>query len=80
MVESMKENMLMTRKKVTVSSTGQMVESTKVAGRMANNMALEPTLVLVAELSKESGPTERDLDGCHNDLHFVDIMFLKANK
>jgi hypothetical protein len=71
--ESMKETMLTTRRKDTVSSTGQMAESMKVDGRMVNNTVLEPTPVLVARPSRENGKMERDSNGSvhdHNFLHF----------
>ena len=63
MAEGMKATMLMTRRKVTVYSTGPMAESTKVAGRMENNMASVHTHPQAAKPNKANGKRVKDLIG-----------------
>jgi hypothetical protein len=63
MAEGMKVTMLMTRKKDMVYSTGQMVESTKVAGKTVSNMVLVPTHQPVVKPNKVNGKRAKDLIG-----------------
>jgi len=62
-----KEIMSMTRRKDMVCSTGQMVESMRVDGKMENNMESVLTQVLEERPNKENGQMERDSDGWHNE-------------
>jgi hypothetical protein len=54
---------VMTRKKVTVYSSGQMDVNTRVAGSMVNNTEQEHTAQLVAKLKKDNGRMERESNG-----------------
>lgn len=60
MAEDMKVTMSMTRRKVTVSSSGQTAGNTKVAGKMVSNTVLVLTLQPVERPSKVSGKKEKD--------------------
>jgi len=50
MVESMKESSIMIKGMVMANSHGRMVESTKVCGKMANNMEKENISILMIML------------------------------
>jgi len=53
----MKVNISMIRKKVMVTSIGQMAESTREDGKMVNNTVLVLILQLVVKLNKVNGMT-----------------------
>jgi hypothetical protein len=53
----------MIRRKVMATSIGQMVASTKVAGKMESNMALEPIHLPAERPNKASGRTAKDFTG-----------------
>jgi len=63
MAEDMTVTTLMTRKKDTVNSTGQMAESTKVDGKMVSNMVLVPIHQQVVKPNKANGRKVKDLIG-----------------
>ena len=63
MVESTWESMLMTERMVTVSSFGQMVDLTKVIGKMGNNMEKVCMSHHKASRNMENGKRARDIDG-----------------
>ncbi len=63
MVEDTKENMWTIKKRAKDNSSGQMVESMKVAGRMVNNMESVPILQHQAKLNKDNGKKEKDFIG-----------------
>jgi len=59
----MKVNISMIRKKVMVTSIGQMAESTREGGKMVNNTVLVLILQLVVKLNKVNGMTVKDFTG-----------------
>jgi len=59
----MKVNISMIRKKVMVTSIGQMAESTREDGKMVNNTVLVLILQLVVKLNKVNGMTVKDFTG-----------------
>lgn len=63
MVEDMKVNILMIRKKAMVFSIGPTAENTKVAGKMVNSTELVLTLQQVAKPNKANGRTVKDYTG-----------------
>lgn len=63
MEEGMKVTTLMTRKKDTVYSTGQMAESTKVAGKMVNSMVSVHIHPQAEKPNKANGKKVKDLIG-----------------
>ena len=64
----------MTKKKVKVSFTGLMVESTKVVGKTVNNMESAPIPLLAVRRSKVSGKKEKDFTGSRtNETNFTDF-------
>ena len=75
MAGDMKVITKMIRKKETEPSIGQTVDSTKVAGKMVNNMVWEHTHQPPVNPNKESGKMEKDSIGSQmmaltNDIHF----------
>ena len=63
MVDAMRENTSMIKKKVKVCSTGLMAESMKVVGKTVNSTQSERTLQQAVRLNKASGRMERDCTG-----------------
>jgi hypothetical protein len=63
MVQAMRVNISMIRKKAKVSFSGQMAENTRETGRMENSMELVFTLLPQAKLKGESGMKARESHG-----------------
>ena len=63
MVQAMRVNISMIRKKAKVSFSGQMAENTRETGRMENSMDLVFTLLPQAKLKGESGMKARESHG-----------------
>jgi len=62
----MMESILTIKRKVMVYSFGQMEESMKEAGRMANNMVKGITHLLQEKSSMENGKKENAFNGFHD--------------
>ena len=62
-VEDMKVNTLTTKKRVREHFIGQTGENMMAAGKMANSMVLDSTLLQVVKASKANGKMERDFIG-----------------
>ena len=62
------------RRKATESSSGQTAGSTRAAGRTESSTESEPTLVQEERPSRESGRTERDLDGYLSEQFFKALL------
>ena len=73
MVVSMKENIMMIRKKVLESFGGQMVRPTMASGKMANSMVSEHTLQR-RESDMEYGTMGRNRNGLKELIFLLNIL------
>jgi len=79
MEEDMKDSILMIKKKVTETFTGQMGENMREDGKMESSMELACIHLQVEKQSKESGRTEKDFNGLmnrdENNICYIQIFF-----